>query len=104
MAQKSLKLKNYTRCETVWSMGTGLMFKKPQIMVFDFKKQRRISLHMVFVFYPIDVYFVDDRKKIIEIKKQFMPFNFYTSRKKARYVIETPVREFKLRVGDFVKF
>ena len=48
----------------------------------------RSSLHMFFVFFPIDVLFLDKDKKIIEIKRNFKPFSFYKSKEKAMYVVE----------------
>ena len=56
--------------------------------MFVFDKEKRISLHMLFVFFPIDVLFLDKNRKIIEIKKNFKPFTFYKSKNKANYVVE----------------
>jgi len=64
-----------------------------------------MSLHMWFVFFPIDVLFLNKNKKIIEIKKDFRPFRFYTTKKKARYAIELPKgHKYKLKLGDRVIF
>ena len=38
-------------------------------------------------------------KKVIEIKKDFKPFTFYTSKTKARYLLETPF-EINYKIGD----
>ena len=43
---------------------------------------------MFFVFYKIDVLYLDENKKVIEIKKNFKPFSSYTPKNKAKYVIE----------------
>ncbi len=58
--------------------------------IFIFDKPTRIDLHMFFVFFPIDVLFLDETKKVIEIKKNFKPFTFYFSKHKAKFVIELP--------------
>ena len=55
-------------------------------------------MHMFFVFFPIDVLFLDKNKKIIEIKKNLRPFSFYYSKNKAKYVAElTEKNDYKIR-------
>ena len=81
--------------------------KTEKSLVFDFKKEKIISLHMWFVFYPIDVLFLDNDKRVVEIKENFKPFRLYTPKNKARYVLELPdgsVRESKTRVGDRINY
>ena len=53
-----------------------------------FPEERRISLHMFFVFYPIDVLIVNKKSQVIEIKPNFKPFSFWTSTTKGNMVIE----------------
>ena len=57
---------------------------------------------MFFVFFPIDILFLDKNKKIIEIKKNFRPFSFYKSREKAKYVVEiAEENNYKaIKIGD----
>jgi uncharacterized membrane protein (UPF0127 family) len=43
---------------------------------------------MFFVFYPIDVVFLNNRREIIELKPGFRPFTIYRLKRKARYIIE----------------
>ena len=62
---------------------------------------------MFFVFYPIDVLFLDKNKIVVDIKENFKPFTFYTSKSKSVYVIELPknsVSESKTRISDKIKF
>ena len=72
----------------------GLMFEDKKkfnyALVFDFPSESRIgtSLHMLFVFFPIDVLFLDKEKKIVD-KVTLQPFiPNYTPKKAAKYVIE----------------
>lgn len=100
---------NYVLCETVFSKFMGLMLStnRKKSLVFVFKKERLISLHMFFVFYPIDVLFIDKRKIIVEIKENFMPFTFYTSKKQAMYVMELPdkiIKKTRTGIGDKIEF
>ncbi len=87
----------------------GLMFSKPQqaALVLKFQEEVKISLHMMFVFYPIDVIFANSRKEIVDIKEGFRPFDTYASRRNAKYAIELPagtVRETKTKVGHKIEF
>ena len=62
---------------------------------------------MLFVFYPIDVLFLDKNKFVADKKENFMPFTFYKSKKKAMYAIELPngvIKKTKTNIGDKIKF
>jgi len=61
---------------------------------------------MLFVFYPIDVLFLDKNKIVVEIKENFMPFAFYTPKNKAQYVTELPkgtIKKSKTEIGDKIE-
>jgi uncharacterized protein len=93
-------------CRTPLSLAKGLMFstrKKDFACVLEFDKSKQISLHMFFVFYPIDVIFLDKNKKVVEIKKNFKPFTFYNAKKIASYaveVLEGSVEKTGTKIGD----
>lgn len=89
-------------CKTVFSRTKGLMFSKPEILIFEFPNEERIPLHMWFVFYSINAYFLDSDKRIVEIKR-LKPFNLYTSEKKAKYLIES-AENLKLKKGERILF
>lgn len=77
-------------CNSWISKAIGLMFSfRPKILVFSFKKEKFIPLHMFFVFRTIDVLFLDSKKKIVE-KATLRPFSVYIPIHKAKYVIEMP--------------
>lgn len=75
-------------CKSIWAKARGLMFSKKKNLIFVFDDEKRRSLHMFFVFFPIDVLFLDKNKKIVEIKRDFKPFSFYKPKNKSKYVIE----------------
>src|SRR3989338_10397734 len=83
-------VKNSIFIDDNFSKFIGLMFSRRQdkALIFKFNKERIISLHMFFVFYPIDVVFLDKNKKVVGIKENFRPFTFCTSKEKALYCIE----------------
>lgn len=86
----------------------GLMFSKrieDTGLIFVFRKEIPISLHMLFVFFPIDVILADSSKRVVEIKKEFRPFTLYDSLKPAKYVIELPAdASGGTDVGDTLEF
>ena len=99
-------------CRSVLSKAKGLMFTRESFvrenaLVFEFGKAMTQSLHMFFVFYTIDILFLDDKKKVVEIKQDFRPFTIYTSKRKARYVVELPrstVKGTRTGLGDVIKW
>lgn len=110
-ASKNTILSNQSRSLTsALSKGLGLMFRsKPNDTgwIFEFAKERIISLHMFFVFFPIDVLWLDKNKKVVELKKNFRPFTFYTPSKKARYVLEFSagtIQNSETCLGDKIEF
>lgn len=100
---------DFRLCDDNLSKFMGLMFTKRQSgpLVFRFGREKTISLHMLFVFYPIDVLFLDKNKIVVDKKESFMPFTFYKSRKKAMYAIELPtggIRKTGTGIGDKIEF
>lgn len=95
-------------CKNIFSKAMGLMFsKKNKALIFIFNKEKIILLHMFFVFHPIDVLFLNKNKKVVEIKEKFKPFTFYTSKNKAKYIIELPyttIKRTNTKIGDTISF
>ncbi len=97
-------------CRNLFSQGIGLMFSKKITnlgLVFIFKKEKIIPLHMLFVFYPIDVLWLDKERKVVQIKEKLKPFHMISPRKKAKYIIELPegtIRKTETEVGDQIQF
>jgi len=83
---------NVIFCDTFISKLLGLMFtlKADRALVFRFDKEKKVALHMFFVFYPIDVVYLNSDKKIVELKPYLRPFSVYFPKNKARYVMELP--------------
>ena len=71
------------------------MLSKKSSLIFAFDEEKIVPLHMFFVFYPIDVLFLDKNKIVVEMKENFMPFTFYTPARKAKYIIEIPNKTIK---------
>ena len=94
-----------------WQRLKGLMFEDQRkfnyALVFEFPKESRMgcSLHMIFVFFPIEVLFLDKNKKVVE-KAKLLPFTpNYTPKKAAKFVIEMPEgKTVKIKVGDEISW
>ena len=96
-------------CDDNLSKFIGLMFskKRKRALIFKFKKEKIISLHMLFVFYTIDVIFLDKSKIVVDKKENFRPFAFYKSKKKGMYAVELPsgiIKRTKTEIGDKINF
>ena len=106
--KKTLLSKNAKICISIISKSFGLMFSiRHKPLIFVFREEKIITLHMLFVFCPIDVLFLDKNKKVVEIKENFMPFTFYTPKNKAKYVIELPngiIKKSRTKLGDNISF
>ena len=108
LTKKKVLAKDVKFCKSVFSKFIGLRFSRRmrESLVFVFEKERKVSLDMFFVFYPIDVLWLDEDKKVVGIKENFKPFSF-TFGKKARYVLELEngvARKTRTEIGDKIGF
>lgn len=89
----------------------GLMFEKKEkhdyALIFKMHAESRIgcSLHMMFVFFPIDVLFLNSEKKVVD-KVTLNPWQLnYTPKKAAKYVVEMPKGlGKKVKIGEKVSW
>jgi len=81
----------------------GLMFKSrknAQALLFKFDKPSRTKLHSFFVFFPFVVAWLDNKGKIIVIKK-VKPFTpVFSIKKPYSRIIEIPINK---KYGDIIK-
>jgi uncharacterized membrane protein (UPF0127 family) len=86
----------------------GLMFSRRQkagILMFKFKKKRKIVIHSFFVFYSFVAVWLDERNRVMDLKvvKSFIPY--VSHKNKADKLIEIPINKkyddiLTLLVGD----
>ena len=106
-----LLIKKVRHANTPWQRIKGLMFEDARkfdyALVFEFPNESRIgcSIHMMFVFFPIDILFLDKNKKVVD-NVTLYPFNpNYTPKKASKYVIEMPKgKAAKVKVGSKVSW
>jgi uncharacterized membrane protein (UPF0127 family) len=97
--------KEEIKAKSMFRQTLGLMFTKRKNLVMIFSRLRVISLHNFFVFYPLEIIVLNDSMKVIEIKKKFLPFTFWKSSAKGKYLIELGLEESKskCKCGDVLE-
>ena len=92
---------------TFFSRLRGLMFS-PKLeprrgILISFSSERKIDLHMLFVFFPLDLIWVSGSGKIVQIERHVKPFVSYVRGTRAQSVLEVPAGAAqKLNVGNFL--
>jgi uncharacterized protein len=102
---------NIIVCRSLFSKMKGLMFSpkiQDKALIMVFAKEQIVALHMLFVFFPIDIIFLDRAKKVVETSEHAKPFiSQIVPQHKAQYVIELPagmIAKTKTKVGDRLEF
>ncbi len=106
---KNRRISNtHTKCNSIFSKALGLMFStKPRSLIFNYNREIKESLHMFFVFFPIDVIFLNKNKEVVELKQNFRPFSIYFPKNKAKYIIELPnntIKQTNTEINDLIDF
>ncbi len=104
-------MKNVKLAKTNWQRMKGLMFedirKFNYALIFEFPSESRVgcSIHMIFVFFPIDIVFLNKNKEVVD-KITLNPFTpNYTPKKAAKYVIELPNGNAKkIKIGSKISW
>jgi len=89
----------------------GLMFERKErfnyALIMVLKNETRIgaSIHMLFVFFPIAVFFLDAKKRIVD-KTLLKPFSLnYTPKRACKYIVELPANRFTAaKIGDVLQW
>jgi len=94
----------FRKVTSVAGKTIGLMFKKnPESLVFVFSRETIVPLHTFFMKFPIDVLFLNEDWKVVELKENLEPYRYYWPRKKAKFIVELPegsILKSKTAVGD----
>ncbi len=99
--KKRVIARRHFTCSTIFSIARGLMFARPKTLLFKFQRPRKVAIHMWFVFFPIDLAFLDETFRVVDLKRGIKPFQFYTSKTPAAYLVETPAGLLKgTSIGD----
>jgi len=82
--------------------------KRP--LLFTFPKEARVesSIHAFFVFFPFDAIYLDNGKKVVDVRGSIAPFTpLIIPKGKAKYLVEAPAGWAKrkgIKVGDRLYF
>ena len=104
-------MKNVRVARESWERMKGLMFEDKKnfnyALAMEMQGEGTItsSIHMVFVFFPIDVLFLNKEKKVVD-KVTLEPFvPNYTPKKPAKYVVELPKgKAKKVKIGNTISW
>ena len=94
--------------EIHWQKMKGLMFEDLKkfnyglIFCLPSESIANATIHMLFVFFPIEVVYLDKNKKVVDIAKNIPPFSLgYSPKKPSKFFIELPAGKSKgIKLGD----
>lgn len=99
--------KDLEKADSFWTRFRGLMFRRnfseDKALLFTFPEERSFQIHTFFVFFSIDLVYLDENFEVIEIEKDVSPFRGYTPEKKANNLVEFrsgKVEEENIELGD----
>lgn len=100
-----------TRCDTFWRRLGGLMFRRQlapdeaYLFVYPHESVVATSVHMLFVFFPISLVWLDAERRVVDVRLARPFFPWYVPRRAARYLIEgVPELVERVQVGDRLEF
>ena len=100
---KTIISEDYLLCDTHVRKFRGLMFSKKRDLLFIMNKEQRISLHMIFVFFPIWAIFCNKHRKVVAVRKLIPFVGGAFPKEPAKYVIEL-INKPNVKVGDKLEF
>ena len=108
---KGINMGKIDIADSFMSRFRGLMFRKNLerglILKLPSSRSRRGSaIHMFFMRFPLDIIFADADKRVVDIVS-IDPWNTYTPKAPAKYVIELEkgsINKFELEIGDELDF
>lgn len=84
----------------------GLMFRRRfppgKALFFKFNKPGRHGVHMSFVWFPIDLVYLDPGFKVVEVHTRLKPWRMHRPKAVAKYLIELPAgvaTRVRIRIG-----
>ncbi len=105
-------IKNTIYCNSLYSRTKGLMFRTnldkdtAYVLINNKDSIKDSSIHTFFVFFPIDVLWVNSKKIIVDKRENVKPFKLLIkSKKPAKYIIELKRGKAKnIKIGDKIEF
>ena len=109
ISKKTVLSDKFQLCESLFSKAIGLMFSlKPKTLIFKWDKNVKANIHMLFVFFPIDIIWLDKDKRVLTSKKSLKPFiGLKIGPPNTRFIIELKkgsIERSKTNSGDVLYF
>ncbi|MEM3031161.1 MAG: DUF192 domain-containing protein [Candidatus Micrarchaeia archaeon] len=93
-------------CSSFLSRARGLMFRhSPARLLFVFPSTGLHAIHALFVFFPFDAVFLDEKKRVVCVRKRIAPFTpLVRPRRAIKYLLELPAGSAVVREGERVEW
>jgi hypothetical protein len=118
ITKKKILVKNFETADSFGKRTKGLMFRNNlplnSGLLMIFKKEGEHGIWMLGMRFPIDLVFIDCKKRIVDIKHSVKPlgknpntWKVYKPSKPCKYVLEVNsglMQKTKTEVGDFLEF
>lgn len=89
-------------CDNMFSRCLGLMFRRKAaaLISLPYPSRALAVIHTLFMRFPIDVYWLDEGMKVIDIRHNVKPWRqFIATKSIAKYILELPSGSLKLKIG-----
>jgi uncharacterized membrane protein (UPF0127 family) len=99
-------VENHHILKGVLSKGMGLMFrpKTKDGYIFEFDNVINLNFHTCFMFFNIDMIFLDENKRVVQIERNVKPYEFVDGHK-FKYAIETMAHKCNhVQKGDIINW
>ena len=86
-------------CESFFSKAIGFMFNFSKEYDSMILKSKNTSIHMLFVFFPLQIAWLNSELEIVEVKKAYPFMPYLSSKKQSSYILELK-QERNLKIGE----
>lgn len=80
--------------DSFWSRFRGLMFRRNfepgRALLFKFSGARRFRIHTFFVFFPIDLIYLDEGFRVVDVEGGLSPWSTYCPEHEGNFLVELP--------------
>lgn len=82
-------------------------FPKDTALVIEVHLQAKNGIHTFFMFFPIDVLFLDRTGRVVELIKELKPWRFYFPKQEAKWIVELQagtIKKTSIEIGNQIIF
>ncbi len=118
LTKKKILVREFETANSIGKKTKGLMFRKELAphsgLLMIFRNERKHEIWMFGMRFPIDIVFIDKRKRIVDIKHSVKPmgknpktWRVYRPKEPCKYVLEVNsglIEKTKTGIGDVLEF